>query len=636
MAEAVCKCFVILYCIIFYFDAIRVSGIRIEPSISLHFPEEVQVNDPVTISGQSDFEVNRVRRDVSGNHFPTKSNAKKLTPSINKLNDAISVFELKDGHNQLIVHWAGKGSDVVVCLARDFKISSNSSSSVYFSNDYGKSYNEKQKEHMKLSNQKPAVINKFYNSRADNSRYIFTDVVNKHIFMTKDYGISFFSSDAPCKPDLISLNPSNPDVILMMETNDKNKVLYGSEDFGETWREVQQRVKSFFWGVEGIDSPNTLFVERQEPTHHGKSKSTVIRSDNYFKKLPAESFIANVEDFEVRNEYMFATKRQKLFGSKSPNASLELWVSYNREPFHMAIFPNDLPHQDYYVADTSEKQVFVCVNHDDLFTNLYLSDVKGLEYTLSLERILYFNPQSPNGNIKDMWLSFIAKESFADFYKVDGVRGIYIATQIKDVTNTSTTVKMLSFLNFISLITFDKGSTWSPITPPKYDSDGDPLNCDLRKGCSLHLTQKFSQLYPEVVSLPILARKSAPGLILATGVLGSSLKGHPEVYLSSDAGLTWHQVLKENYFYVFGDHGGIIVATKFALQAGETNEIVYSIDEGNTWDSMKFTNEKIRVYGLMVEPGEKTTIFTLFGSRENMHEWLLFKIDLKRLLGTYI
>lgn len=62
----------------------------------------------------------------------------------------------------------------------------------------------------------------------------------------------------------------------------------------------------------------------------------------------------------------------------------------------------------------------------------------------------------------------------------------------------------------------------------------------------------------------------------------------------------------------------------------------YSLDEGSTWESLQFTEEKIRVYGLMVEPGEKTTIFTLFGSRENMHEWLLFKIDLKSLLGPFL
>jgi len=63
--------------------------------------------------------------------------------------------------------------------------------------------------------------------------------------------------------------------------------------------------------------------------------------------------------------------------------------------------------------------------------------------------------------------------------------------------------------------------------------------------CSLHLSQRFSQLYPVTRSVPILTSKSAPGIIIAMGTVGVSLKGHPGVYLSSDAGLTWRQVSDE-------------------------------------------------------------------------------------------
>ena len=36
-----------------------------------------------------------------------------------------------------------------------------------------------------------------------------------------------------------------------------------------------------------------------------------------------------------------------------------------------------LPHKDYYVADTSEDQIFLCVNHDQSQSHLYISDVQG-------------------------------------------------------------------------------------------------------------------------------------------------------------------------------------------------------------------------------------------------------------------
>ena len=55
---------------------------------------------------------------------------------------------------------------------------------------------------------------------------------------------------------------------------------------------------------------------------------------------------------------------------------------------------------------------------------------------------------------------------------------------------------------------------------------------------------------------PILSSKSAPGLIMANGVLGKSVKGHPGLFLSTNAGLTWRHVIKSYYVFNFGDHGG--------------------------------------------------------------------------------
>ncbi|GIY15110.1 hypothetical protein CEXT_340421 [Caerostris extrusa] len=51
-----------------------------------------------------------------------------------------SVFKLNDSHERLSVHWAGKGTDVLICLARDRLQTTASSSSVYFSYDYGKHF----------------------------------------------------------------------------------------------------------------------------------------------------------------------------------------------------------------------------------------------------------------------------------------------------------------------------------------------------------------------------------------------------------------------------------------------------------------------------------------------------------------
>lgn len=86
-------------------------------------------------------------------------------------------------------------------------------------------------------------------------------------------------------------------------------------------------------------------------------------------------------------------------------------------------------------------------------------------------------------------------------------------------------------------------------------------------------------------SASIMSSKSAPGIIMATGVMGKSLKGIPGVYLSRDAGLTWKRILKDYYFFNYGDHGGVLVAVKYFKLRGETRKILYSTNEGIEWNS---------------------------------------------------
>lgn len=48
--------------------------------------------------------------------------------------------------------------------------------------------------------------------------------------------------------------------------------------------------------------------------------------------------------------------------------------------------------KEYYIADASEDQVFVCVSHSNNHTNLYISEAEGLKFSLSLENVLYYSP----------------------------------------------------------------------------------------------------------------------------------------------------------------------------------------------------------------------------------------------------
>lgn len=54
--------------------------------------------------------------------------------------------------------------------------------------------------------------------------------------------------------------------------------------------------------------------------------------------------------------------------------------------------------QEYYIADASEDQVFVCVNYNNSVTHLYISDTQGLAFSLSLENVLYYSPEGSGSN----------------------------------------------------------------------------------------------------------------------------------------------------------------------------------------------------------------------------------------------
>ncbi|XP_017764096.1 PREDICTED: sortilin-related receptor-like [Eufriesea mexicana] len=310
---------------------------------------------------------------------------------------------------------------------------------------------------------------------------------------------------------------------------------------------------------------------------------------------------------------------------KNGTEHMELYVSYKNSSFVKAEFNTPLPIRDYHIVDVSHNRVFVAASHSETEVNLYISEVINqhmARFTLSLEGILTF---FPNSTWKDSWLNNVTEESFTDLYKVEGLRGIYIATQVKGSPKSG----FIALEHLVSLITFDHGATWNPIKPPTANHEGFYIHCT--KDCSLHLSQRFSQLYPVTRAVSIMSSKSAPGIIMATGVIGQSLKGHPALYVSRDAGLTWKQVLKDYYFFNMGDHGGLLVAVKYFKSRGETRDISYSIDEGETWQSYEFNEKMLRVYGLMTEPGENTTVFTMFGSASGQHQWLIIKIDLRNV-----
>lgn len=595
--------------------ALAVSGVW---SLSVYTDDDrnTRVPQPFIAEHVDDYgpSSSRTKREVSTAASPPPS----ILPGVSDGNLTSKVFHLNETRQQLMVHWVGENSNVIICLARE----GYPSSSVYISYDYGDTYLNKT-ESFKIDATKNlyASIDKFYIHPAFKTHCVYTDVVNRKIFTTTDHSITIKSISLPFVPSEVTYKPDEPLVFIVHDKVNSTKQLWITHDFGITWTSLEERVKSYFWIPTKWDlykSGHSLVIQREESA----TTSTVIAVSENINSGQNNLFTlaVNVLQLKARDDYMFVTVQL----SKN---NLDLLVSYKGGNFVRTRFDTELDRRDYHIADITANRIMVAVAHTRTLSNLYISDViqssneDTVSFSLSLERVVAYFPNITwtESLISDLWA-----EPFADIHKVKGLQGIYIVSQISASMPTGSVD--IGPEHIVTLISFDWGFDWRLLNVTRSFS-----HCEKSDNCSLHLTQMFAHVYPVTRTHTfILSSKSAPGIIMATGVVGKSLKGNPGVFVSRDAGLTWRQVLKEMHFYNIGDHGGILVAVRYYKgEKEETSQILYSTDEGETWLEKNFTNSQIKVYELMTEPGENTTVFTMFGSVMEKHEWLIVKIDLK-------
>ncbi len=188
-----------------------------------------------------------------------------------------------------------------------------------------------------------------------------------------------------------------------------------------------------------------------------------------------------------------------------------------------------------------------------------------------------------------------------------------------EASQTHTTKKKLKTK---TVITFDKGGIWSYLEPPSVDINGQPIKCT--KECHLHL-HGITDMYG-----PFYSSGSATGLIMATGTVGSFLQDSSDqinTYLSRDAGLTWFEVAKGSHIYEFGDHGGLVV---MAYDEGSTDSIMYSWDQGVTWQTHKISEIALQVENIIIEPEAISTHFVIYGWQDDSVGVLIY-VDFSEL-----
>ena len=264
------------------------------------------------------------------------------------------------------------------------------------------------------------------------------------------------------------------------------------------------------------ENPTTGGSKDTNGDKHEEYLTTILSSTNYFERhIDTDILYQNAIDFQIQGDYMFVTSERVDQTSKKKH--LELKISQHGQRFVPAVFDvgasnspmggspsdNKLDEIDYHIIDvTDDGEVIVVVNHGKVLSNLYVSariTPYEVKFVLSLERVMFYSPEI---TWKNSWLSNTAGDKpFADVYKVQGLRGIYIASQITTDYYAENKDKEHGIPaptpdHLKSLISFNQGGEWREVLPPTYDEEGHELPCnrETNKKCSLHISQIFSRL----------------------------------------------------------------------------------------------------------------------------------------------
>ena len=284
----------------------------------------------------------------------------------------------------------------------------------------------------------------------------------------------------------------------------------------------------------------------------------MLLSDDFFKSQ--KSLISRGQKFLITTDFFFVVRVED---EDEQDVSLFISASNTKTyKFRSIVLPtgDKLYERSYVILDTSEGQVFLHVNHERMkskYGTIYISDSTGIRYSLSLRN-----------NVRTM-------DDLSDFESVQGLEGIFFANAYdgkaiqktknewkskdedipaenkrkigKDGSKVIPNKRMQDLDAFkVSYMTWDKGGMWERITPPKFDADGDRIECE-DKDCSLHLHSLSNPSFG-----PFYTTENSLGLIMGTGNVGKYLSNKEDevnTYLSRDGGITWYEV--SNYFLEF-------------------------------------------------------------------------------------
>ncbi|ODV67153.1 hypothetical protein HYPBUDRAFT_153057 [Hyphopichia burtonii NRRL Y-1933] len=421
------------------------------------------------------------------------------------------------------------------------------------------------------------------------------------IYISNDGGNSFIRENAPTTPNtqrvrIVSFNKDKSDEFIWYGDEDCEDpfspncklVAYITKDNGKSFKKLISGVKSCdfvtpFLETKVEDNENLIYCSVEDKT---ESKLRLVSSTNDFrdKKVVFESIVG----YALTGHFVVVASVD------SEKKSLKAKVTVDGLVFADADFPHDLHvdvQQAYTVLDSSSLAIFmhVTTNNEDgsEFGSILKSNSNGTSYVLSLDKVN-----------RD-------RLGYVDYDRIDALEGVIITNT---VSNPGKEKKKLK-----TRISHNDGAEWNYLPPPAVDSKGKKYGCtgqSLAK-CSLNLhgfTERAD--YRDTYS-----SASAVGLMIGVGSVGENLAEYSKssTFLTRDGGLTWKEVKDGVFMWEYGDRGTILVLVN-AVE--KTNELLYSLDEGESWHEYIFADKPVKVIDLATVPSDTSRKFTVFAKSD--------------------
>lgn len=454
--------------------------------------------------------------------------------------------------------------------------------------------------------------------------WVFFVTADQEVFYTRNRGKDISRMEGPNGLPItqikgvgkFSFHPKHAGWIIWMgerhcsDGGECHTVAQYTNNTGETWHDLTTYVKECVW-IHDVknNAEETLIYCSRYPDQSGNQRD---KGDEVTQLISSSDFFNNTEvkferiiGFANLDEFVLVAFVDK------DETTLRMAVTVDGTIFADADFPPQFTTSRttaYTVLNSATKSVLLHITTSDErdreFGTLLKSNSNGTYYVTSADDVN-----------RDFY-------GYVDFEKVQGLEGVAL---INVVINSEDVSKGKDRKKLRTKITHNDGGQWFYLTPPEQDSEGNPYNCkgEIEK-CSLNL-----HAYTERKDVrDTYSSGSAVGVLLGVGNVGDSLSPYSEgnTFISDDAGVTWREVHKGPYTWEYGDQGGIIVAVK---DDTPTNVILYSEDQGRTWEEYEFSDRKLRVDDVATVPSDTSRKFLMIAHSDD--ELFVIQLDFSGL-----